>query len=283
MTRPWMRLLSVRSAVPPHQARPRTGDRWLDTLLLRIEPATEDPVESDESMTDLARSIIVGSRSYRSQSREQADASMATAPADMASASETDVASSAAAGQRGLFGAAGRTSPLENGQDLPRVGIAAVSGSRPIVGRRDNQPTPNMPAMFVRNRGRAWANVPVPLSAAVTTGLWMLFLLDLVFGAWLLAVRVGAASCSGPLCTVATLGDHPLLTLVLAEVCAAALVVSLPITKGLSRAGGPQLAVIALGALSGTAALAGVSALLLAAGLCLVVALAVLLLIVDRL
>jgi hypothetical protein len=136
---------------------------------------------------------------------------------------------------------------------------------------------------FVRTGTRPWGGVPAPLSGAVTSALWTILALNIAFGSWLLAVRAGAAPCSGIACTAATLGDHPGLALVLTGVCAGALVAAAPMTRGLSRANGPQLALIVLGALTGVLALAGLVAVLAVAALCLVVAFGVFVFVIDRL
>jgi hypothetical protein len=136
---------------------------------------------------------------------------------------------------------------------------------------------------FVRTGTRPWGGVPAPLSAAVTGALWTILALNLAFGSWLLAVRAGAAPCSGIVCTAATLVDHPGLALVLTGVCAGALAAVAPMTRGLSRANGPQLALIVVGALTGVLALAGLIAVLAVAALGLVVAFGVFVFVVDRL
>lgn len=136
---------------------------------------------------------------------------------------------------------------------------------------------------FVRTRTRRWGGVPVELTPAVVGALWTILVLNLAFGGWLLAVRAGSAPCSGVLCWAATLGDHPVLTLVLSLVSAGALAVSVPTTRGLTRAAGPQLALIVVGALSGVIALAGLVASLAVAALCLVLAFGIFALVVERL
>jgi hypothetical protein len=142
---------------------------------------------------------------------------------------------------------------------------------------------PNVLEPFVRRRARSWGGVPTPLSAAVTAALWILLALDVAFGGWLLAVRAGTAPCSGFVCSVATIGDHPLLAVVLTGVCATALIVSVLRTRGLSRASGPQLGLIVVGAVTGVVALSGVAAVLIGAALCLVVAFGVFAAVVNRL
>jgi hypothetical protein len=125
--------------------------------------------------------------------------------------------------------------------------------------------------------------VRVPLSTPVIGALRTEFALVIVLGGYLLAVRAGVAPSSGLVGTVITLGDRPLLTLVLAEVSAAAFVVSSPMTRGLSRAGGPQLALIVIGVATGVFALAGCVAVLLGAAVCLFVVFGIFVFVVDRL
>src|SRR5262245_49503195 len=83
---------------------------------------------------------------------------------------------------------------------------------------------------------RPWGSVPVRLSLAVTAAFWALAVLNGVYVGWLAGVQTGAALCSGPACTVATLGDHPLVALVLALFCVAALTVSAQPTRALQEA-----------------------------------------------
>lgn len=152
----------------------------------------------------------------------------------------------------------------------------------PLTAVPSPHPDPDILTTFVHRRTRGWGSVPVPLSPTVTAALWVLLVLNLAFSGWLVAVRGGAAVCAGILCTVATLGGHTVLTLVLTALCVGALLALVPSTRWLTCAGGPQIAVIVLASLSGVAALAGVAALLLFAALCLVVAFGVLVAVVAR-
>jgi hypothetical protein len=99
---------------------------------------------------------------------------------------------------------------------------------------------------------------PVNLSSRAVAALWALLAADLTLAGWLLAVRSGAAPGCGPLLDIATLGDHPVLTLTLSELSAAALAVALPMTRGPSRTAGPRLALITGGAVLGAIAVAGI-------------------------
>jgi hypothetical protein len=152
----------------------------------------------------------------------------------------------------------------------------------PIDRLPGDSPEPNLLAAYVR-RARGWGGVPVDLSPAVVAALWILFGLNLALGGWLLAVRAGVASAAGFIGSVVTLGDHPLLALVLAEICAGALVVSVPMTRGLVRANGPQLGLIALGVLAGAVALSGAIAVLVSGLLCVGLAFGLLAFLAERL
>jgi hypothetical protein len=122
---------------------------------------------------------------------------------------------------------------------------------------------------------------PVPrLSHDVVNCLWLLALLDLTFGAWILAVTHGAAACEGLPCTVAVLGDHPVAALVLSQVSALLLVVLLPLDH--AAMGRARLAAIGVAALGGLVALAGVAMLVAVVALVLVVATAVVVHVVDK-
>lgn len=154
----------------------------------------------------------------------------------------------------------------------------------PPIDRLPSRPgRDNELATFVKSRTRPWGGVPVDLSTGVAGGLWTLLMLNVALGTWLFAVRSGSAPCSGALCWSVTLGDHPLAALVLTSVCAGALVVAAPVTRGLRRAAGPQLALIVVGALSGCVALVGVVAVLAAALVALAVAFAIFAVVVERL
>jgi hypothetical protein len=119
------------------------------------------------------------------------------------------------------------------------------------------------------------------LSAGVVTGLWVLALLDLTFGAWLLAVAHDAASCTGLPCTVATLGDQPSWALVLSQISAVLLVALLPANQ--AAVGGVRLAGIAIAGIGGVVALAGIALLVAVVALGLVTAAAILVYVIDNL
>jgi hypothetical protein len=136
---------------------------------------------------------------------------------------------------------------------------------------------------FLSERVRGWGTVPARLSPVETGALWILFALNAAFGAWLLAVQASTAACGGPVCTVITLGDHATLALVLTGVCVGATVVATPLTRGLTRAGGTRLGVIAVAGFSGVVAVAGVVAVVVAVALGLALTFGLLLFVIDRL
>jgi hypothetical protein len=142
---------------------------------------------------------------------------------------------------------------------------------------------PNVLADLLRSGVRPWWSVADRLSTAVTTAFWGLAFLNGIFAGWLAAVQAGVAACSGPACTVATLGGHPLSALILALSCVAALTVAALSTRGLRWTDGLQLAVIVTAGVCGVVALAGVVALLIGVALCLVVVFGVLVVVADRL
>ena len=149
----------------------------------------------------------------------------------------------------------------------------------PLVLDRDDPP--NVLEEFLEERVRGWGSVPARLSPIGTGALWVLFALNAAFGAWLLAVPdVESAGLVG---TVITLGGRPTLVLVLAGTCAGVIVVATPLTRGLTRAGGVQLALVAVAGLSGVLALAGVLAVVFAIALGLSLAFGLIFVVVDRL
>ena len=109
-------------------------------------------------------------------------------------------------------------------------------------------------------RSRAWERQAEPLPRSMTCALWVT-----VAGAGGVGslARHGAhwhGACSGVVCTIATLGDRPRLLLVLAAFCVTALLGLAPFTRGLTRAGGLQLALMVVAAVSGVVSLLGVAA-----------------------
>jgi hypothetical protein len=158
----------------------------------------------------------------------------------------------------------------------PEVGWPLPSLDRPSLDRlQPDAPAPNVIAAFLERRARPWGGARVALSPAVTGALWVLLLIALVLAGGMIAVRSGMTPCSGPLCFAVTLGDHPLLTLVLAAAGAVVLVAASTVTRGLTEVCGPQLAVVVVGAMCALVASAGVLALVLAGAFVLAIVAAV--------
>jgi hypothetical protein len=149
---------------------------------------------------------------------------------------------------------------------------------RPL-GHASDEP-PNILIDFLNEHARSWGTAPARLSALETGVLWLLFALNVALGARLVS---SPATVSGLVGTVVTLGGHPTLTVVLAGTCVGALLVAMPLTRGLTRSGGRPLVLIAFGGLCGVTALAGVIAVLAAVGLGVAIALSILFVVVDRL
>ena len=90
-------------------------------------------------------------------------------------------------------------------RDSWRAGLA-----RPPIDRVPSAAgSPDALTTFVHERARSWGGVPVALSPWVTAALWAEAALVTVFTGFLLAVRTGVTPCSGIACSVATLGDRP--------------------------------------------------------------------------
>jgi hypothetical protein len=128
---------------------------------------------------------------------------------------------------------------------------------------------------------RPWGRVQVPLSIAVTCALWIVLIASGALSAWLIAVLTGRAPCGGLVCSIATLGN-PGLLLILAGSGAATLLGAATVTRGLTRAGAPELAAIVVAAIAGTVSLLGVVAVLVLTAMVIALAVSVLALIADR-
>jgi hypothetical protein len=131
-------------------------------------------------------------------------------------------------------------------------------------------------------RSRPWGRVRVPLSLPVTCALWVVLVATGALSGWLSTLLAGRAACQGLVCSIATLGN-PGLLLVLAGSCAATLLATATVTRGLTRAGAPELAAIIVAAVAGIASLLGVVAVLALAAMALGLAVSVLVVVADRL
>lgn len=140
-------------------------------------------------------------------------------------------------------------------------------------------PSANVLTAFLATGVQPLTTVPVRLRRSVTAALWSLMAVNTGLIGWLLAAHLGAAPCRGFVCTVVTLGDRPLLVLVLSTCCVAGLTVAAPVTGGLTTTTAPQLTVIVAAMACGMAALAGLAALAAGVAFCL----AAFVVVVDRL
>jgi hypothetical protein len=111
------------------------------------------------------------------------------------------------------------------------------------------------------SRSRSWERHAVELPVPVTCTFWLTALLSGAVGGWIIAVLTGNAPCSGPVCTIATVGNHSHLLLGLAAFCVVTLLGLAFFTRGLSRAGGPELALMIAAGVSGAGSLLGIVAL----------------------
>jgi hypothetical protein len=119
---------------------------------------------------------------------------------------------------------------------------------------------------------RSCGSVQEPLPRPLTYALWAITAGNLLVGGWAAAVLTGALSCSGFLCTLATLGDRPLLLLILTCNCVAAMLGAATVTGGLTKAGGAQWGVLVTTAVVGACTVLGVvlALLLVAAAITLI-------------
>jgi hypothetical protein len=124
------------------------------------------------------------------------------------------------------------------------------------------RPSPNLVAEVAR-RSRVQTSVPAALPGEAVFVLWVILLANSGLLSWLVAVHLGAASCSGFACAVVTFGRHESLLLAATAASVLALVGSALFARGLTRANAPQLAVIAVAAVVGACALLGLIALLI--------------------
>jgi hypothetical protein len=138
----------------------------------------------------------------------------------------------------------------------------------PARGVGDHQPrttaATDVLSDFVR-RSEPWSRQRVSLPGRLRRSLWILIPIDLIWGIWLWTITTGATACDGPICTVATLNDHPAVLLALAAMCVAGLAGLAPITRGFSRCGGREVAGVGMAAAAGATALLGVATLLIGA------------------
>jgi hypothetical protein len=138
-----------------------------------------------------------------------------------------------------------------------------------LLPRHPHPPPPEALRHFIDQGTRPWSGEPLALPSALTCVLWIVLVADSAVGIWLIAVRSGAAPCSGLPCSIATLGGHPDLLLTLCTVAVVSLGALAVTTGGLSRAGAAPLAMMIVSGAAGVVVLLGVVALLTVATLCL--------------
>ena len=110
-------------------------------------------------------------------------------------------------------------------------------------------------------RSRSWGRHKIALPVPLTCAFWLSAAEAGAVGGWAAAaVLTHRAACSGLVCTIVTLGDRPRLIVVLAAICVVSLLVLAPLTRGLTEAGGPELALMVAAAASGVVSVVGVVA-----------------------
>lgn len=111
----------------------------------------------------------------------------------------------------------------------------------------------------------SWAAVPASIPPIVTLVAWSLLICDAAVTAWLTGVNRGSLGCAGPLCEVATLSGHPLLTLSLAAGSLVSLVILACLTRAFTIGTAPVLGALGGSLLVAAAAVVGAVALVLLA------------------
>jgi hypothetical protein len=149
-------------------------------------------------------------------------------------------------GQDSSSGASRR--PLRHVERLP-VPALWPSGSAPGA-------TSDAFTKFVGNASD-WRRKPVLLSVRLTGALWCLVLLVAVTCAGLIAIMRHPAGCDTLWCRTATLGGHPLATLLLAASSLTAFAALAAITRGLTRVTTHQLVAVAASSVGAVIAVIG--------------------------
>jgi len=138
----------------------------------------------------------------------------------------------------------------------------------------------DLQVVVVRTRSRH--RLTIELRLAMSCAFWLITAASGVVGGWATAVLTHRASCSGPLCRIGLLGDRPRLVVGLAAVCVVVMLVLAAITRGLTRAGVRELALMVVAAAAGIVSMLGVVAVVALAVLIAVTGPAVLVLLFDR-
>ena len=104
---------------------------------------------------------------------------------------------------------------------------------------------------------RSWGREHQELPPSVTWALWVVLVGAGGIGGWLTAVRTGHAPGRGPVYALATLG-HPGLLMICAGICVGTLLILVPFTYGLARAGWPELTAMTVAGVAGVVSVLGV-------------------------
>ncbi len=128
---------------------------------------------------------------------------------------------------------------------------------------------------------RSWGREHRALPSSVPWALWIVLVGAGCVGGWLAAVRTGHASGGGAVYTLATLG-HPGLLLILAGICVVTLLGLAPCTRGLTRAGWPELTAMTVAGAAGAISLLGVVAVAVLVVTAAFLAVAMLVAVVER-
>ena len=126
---------------------------------------------------------------------------------------------------------------------------------------------------FVR-RSQPWSRQRFRFPRRLRLTLWVLILIELLWGIWLWTITTGASLCEGRICTVATLNHHAPVLLGCAIVCLAGLLGLAAATRGLSQGGGREVVGVGIAAGAGGTALLGIATLLVGAVIALIILLA---------
>jgi hypothetical protein len=110
-----------------------------------------------------------------------------------------------------------------------------------------------------------WSAVPAIIPPVVTLLAWCLLICDAAVTAWLSGVNCGSLGCAGPLCKVATLSGHPLLTLSLAAGSLLSLVILAFPTRAYTIGTAPVLGTLIASSLVAAVAVMGAVVLVLLA------------------
>lgn len=133
----------------------------------------------------------------------------------------------------------------------------------PDAGRnREHEPEPDALGVFLGST-RPWDHGQVPLTRRVAALAWGVAAANVLAGLWAVAVLTGAVPCAGILCSLSTLGGHPVLLLILTSCCVVMTIALAAVTSGMSRVNSWQLAILVVIATIGTGTVLGAALVLL--------------------